>query len=166
MDLHWSQNYPRVSATFTQSAHAWNSSEKTSGEGLDSWISPTTRIVFLGTVLPGTVLLLTLLYDLTAFIHWPKALRQLGTKIRSPFVDFLTLKDLKCEPGPLLTPPAWKPRVLVVLSVIQAAGWATVLAYGLLAGDVDNTKQVRGVVGLASWVSEQDTYLARGVVLT
>lgn len=153
MDLLWSQDYTRVSTLFIRSTPVWNSGKKTLGNGFDSWISPTTRVVFLGTILPGAVILLTLLFDLLARIHWPKALRRLGSKIRSPFVDFITLDELKSELGPTLTPPAWKPRTLVVLSTLQAAGWAAVLAYGFLAGDVDSIRLVRDAVGLLSWVS-------------
>lgn len=119
---------------------------------MDVWISPTTRLVFLGTILPGAVILLTLLFDVLASLPWPKAFRRLGRKLCSPFKDFLTLDDLNSVPGPPQVPPAWKLRTLVVLSTLDAAGWAAVVTYGLLAGDVTGTKSVRGVVNLLAWV--------------
>ena len=137
MDLPSSQGQHLLHIS-TSSPGLLHPSNGTNGDysgGFDTWVPPFVRVVLLGTILPGVVVLLTLLWDVLSRISWPKPLRNVGRRLWSPFRDFLTLDDLTTELGPAQTPPAWKNRTLVALSSLEAATWAALLAYGLTAGD-------------------------------
>lgn len=142
--------------TLVHSAQSWNTSDGHSGSDLDDWIPPAARIVVLGTILPGAIVLAALLFDLLSRIPWPNAVKRIGRGLRSPFIDFLTLKDLNREQiGPALVSPLWKTRTLVLLASLHTVGWAGALAYGLLAGETDHANRdvLRELVGTVAWVS-------------
>ena len=140
------------------SATAYSDSETAStllaGEHstLDPWLSPSTRILVLGTLLPVSVLLLTLLYDVLSAIRWPKFCQAIMRAIRSPITDFMSLEDLDGERGPVLIPSPWRIRILVLLSSLEAVAWAAILAYELLAGDVEQICVIRAGVAFLTWV--------------
>jgi hypothetical protein len=131
----------------------WNSTNDNPGDVFDSWISSSARLVLLGTILPGAVVLVTVLWDALSRTPWPYVLRNTGRRLWSPFCDFISLDDLKSELGPGQTPPAWKNRTLFALSALEAAGWATALAYAVASSDEGKTELLRDVVSFVAWVS-------------
>lgn len=106
----------------------------------------------LGTVIPASVVLVTLVYDLLSAVRWPRRIQDGLRKLKSPFVDFMGLEDLIGEPGPTVTVPVWKLRTLVALSAVETVGWAAALAYQVLAGDVKQRSVVQAGVVFLAWV--------------
>lgn len=124
---------------------------------LDPWLPPSTRVFVLGTLLPTAVVLLTLFYDFLSALPWPKFCQDAWHVFRSPFTDFMGLKDLNGESGPTLVQPAWKTRVLVALSAVEAVAWISALAYDILAGDVARARIVQAGAASLAWVSPRET---------
>ena len=128
------------------------------GSELDPWLPPSTRIFVLGTLIPTSVVLITFLYDFLSVLRWPKFCRDIWHTLKSPFTDFMGLKDLEGELGPAVVQPLWKRRVLVSLSTIEAVAWAAVLAYDVLAGDIARARVLQTGAALLAWVrSPRDT---------
>lgn len=123
---------------------------------LDPWLPPSTRVFVLGTLFPTSVVLFTLLYDFLSVFPWPKFCQTIWRCVRSPFTDFIGLEDLDCEHGPTLVPPAWKPRVLVLLSTVEVVAWAAVFAYDVLAEDVARARIVQAGAAFLAWVSSRN----------
>ncbi|PSR81585.1 hypothetical protein PHLCEN_2v6351 [Hermanssonia centrifuga] len=124
-----------------------------SNDGLSPWLSHHTRILVLGTLIPGCIALLTLSYDLLACIRWPVCMRKLAKRVKSPFRDFLTLDDLQeSEPRPVLVPPTWKIRTLIVLSALEAICWAAFFAYCQFLDNAGTAYVIQTGVGLLTWV--------------
>ena len=142
-----------VLAALTEHARPWNSTIGDPEDVFDLWISPKTRILYLGTILPGVVVLSTILYDLVSTYPWPHTLWKIAYTLKSPFRDFLTLRDLDSELGPAQKPPAWKTRALVALATLAAAGWVGVLAYGIFGGQLGEWELLRADAQFFGWVS-------------
>jgi hypothetical protein len=123
--------------------------------GLDPWLPPTIRTVILGTTIPASIALFTLLYDLSSAIRWPKLIQYGWHVLKAPFTDFMGLQDLDEKSSQNVVQPQWKLWILVVLSTAEAAGWATVVAYEAIAGDVSRSNLIQAGVIFLAWVSIQ-----------
>lgn len=124
-----------------------------SDSDLDPWFPPQSRTLVLGTLVPASIVLFTLLYDVLSTIRWPKFVQNAWRALKSPFMDFMQLEDLDGEYGPDVVSAKGKVWLLVVLSTLEAVAWATALAYELLAGDVERSHTLQTGAVFLAWVS-------------
>src|SRR5271154_7001287 len=96
------------------------------------WLSLDNRQILLGAILPSSVLLLTLIYDLLSTIQCVKGFDITKVALLSPFQNFLKLEDLEGPLGDTISVPPWKTRALVVASAVESGRWLTFFVYAIV----------------------------------
>lgn len=108
------------------------------------------REVILGTLLPGVVGLVALVYDLTLTIRLPKSLASTLHRLSSPFQDFLALEDLFDPVDFTNTRSELKNRTLAGLALLDSVCWLAFFAYRALLGD--SMLATKSLVASVTWV--------------
>lgn len=119
------------------------------------WLSSSFREVVLGTLLPATIIVVTLVYDVLSSIRLPKPLRNILRALGTPFRDFLTLEDLEDPVDYNLSRSAWRERALVTLAISESAGWLGYFVYTVTL--TDSVLSTEAVVACVAWVRFQVT---------
>jgi hypothetical protein len=91
----------------------------------------------------------------------PAFARKLGRALRSPLVDFISLREAEAvdagEPGPgdavaSSAVPLWRTVALAFIALVQALAWLSAGAYILVTRDLDTWTGVCAVVVGSTWV--------------
>lgn len=104
----------------------------------------------LSTYLPACLVFLVFFNDCLSKVTFPNALRSWLRAIRSPFEDFLTLKDLSDPIDKEIQCFKTQVRTLVALSCLAAIGWAGCAVFGISTGKTTYT--LKALVISVSWV--------------
>jgi hypothetical protein len=114
------------------------------------WISVEFRELFLGTALPGSMILLAIIQDCLKALRFPKLLQDLFRHIFSPFHNFITLEDVMDPAKSGFRHSPTKTRILSGLAFFASATWLGCFVYDVL---LDNTMYaVRSFVASITWV--------------
>jgi hypothetical protein len=101
-------------------------------------------------LIPAGVLLLTIIYDLSARLAFPKSVRSIYRTIALPFRGFLHLEDLEGPIGPNALPNLSASRWMGFVSLMQACVWLSGFIYALVSGDLFNASEA--ALGSVAWV--------------
>lgn len=103
----------------------------------------------LGTVLPGLIILVTIIYDFLSPIRLPKHFRKALSSLASPFHNFLTVEDLD-DVFATQPQPAWKIRTLSLLALTHSLGWLAYFMYTCVVQE--DSLAIDALIGCATWV--------------
>ncbi|KAF9469518.1 pleiotropic drug resistance ABC transporter [Collybia nuda] len=110
------------------------------------------REIYLGTVLPGGLIVFAIIWECSKNLKFPKPIQDLSRRIYSPFQNFLTLEDVmdpaaKClEPVDLTTTKAC---ILGGIASFLSVSWLSGFIYGMLLEDA--TYSIQSFVALMTW---------------
>jgi hypothetical protein len=104
----------------------------------------------LGAVLPGLIILVTLIYDFSSSIHLPKSFKIVLSSLASPFQNFLTLDDLE-DVDTVRPRPVWKIRILSFLALANSVGWVAYFVYTCVIQE--NALASEALIASLAWVS-------------
>ena len=112
--------------------------------------SPHSLEFILGAVLPGLIILVTLIYDFLSSIHLPKSFRITLSSLASPFQNFLTIDDLE-DVDTIRPRPVWKIRTLSFLALANSVGWVAYFVYTCVVQE--NALASEALIASLAWVS-------------
>jgi hypothetical protein len=82
---------------------------------------------------------LTVVYDLTSKVDWPKYPKSIWQSLSSPFQNFLTLEDLAEPVGDRASRSRLKAAALVGLALLQCAGFLGCFVHTWVSGQRDGS---------------------------
>ena len=101
-------------------------------------------------VLPGLIILVTLIYDFLSSIHLLKSFRIALSSLASPFQNFLTIDDLE-DVDTIRPRPVWKIRTLSFLALANSVGWVAYFVYTCVVQE--NALASEALIASLAWVS-------------
>jgi len=96
------------------------------------------------TLLPATIILLAIAYDIVAS-------RKAWKWLTRPFHDFMALNDLLEPIGPSVKVPDNTSRILFVLATVSSMGWIGCLAFGIYTNHTNQA--IRALIFAVCWVN-------------
>jgi hypothetical protein len=113
-----------------------------------------------GTLLPATIILLGIAYDLITSLPSILAVEKAWKWLTRPFRNFMVLDDLLEPIGPPVKVSNNTYRALSTLSVVSLVEWLGCLAFGIHTDDA--TRAVHALIFAICWVSNPFPRLAHG----
>jgi hypothetical protein len=101
-------------------------------------------------ILPGSIIFVTIIYDVLSTIHFPKSCRTTLSSLASPFQNFVTVDDLE-NVNAALPLAVWKARTLSFLALGNSLGWMAYFVYACVVQD--NIPAVEALSVSVTWVS-------------